>query len=138
MHWLQFLERNKKTTTLDKKPVMKMISERLKKLRDESGLTQAQLGKLIDVNPRSIGHYEQGIRGGKNYDDMLVKIADYFNVSIDYLYGRTNIRSQAGTTLYYSGNVTDEKKREVISLITKNEFTDEQLALLKSLIESWK
>ena len=59
---------------------------RLKELRDEHGLTQAELGKLLNISPSAIGMYEQGRR--EPSIEALIKIADYFRVTTDYLLGR--------------------------------------------------
>lgn len=60
---------------------------RLKELRKEKGMTQKELGTIANVSDRSIGFYESGER---DPDTETIKIfADFFNVSIDYLLGRT-------------------------------------------------
>lgn len=65
------------------------FGERLKKLRIEKGITQEKLGKIIGVSDRVIGYYEADNRFPKD-DILLNKIADYFEVSLDYLLGRTD------------------------------------------------
>lgn len=64
------------------------FSDRLKELRTSKGLTMEQLGKELDSTKGTISNYENGNK--KPSLDMLIKIADYFNVSIDYLVGRSN------------------------------------------------
>lgn len=63
----------------------------LKKLRTEKNITQKDLAKYLGVSDRSVGYYETGQRTPP--PDIIEKIADYFNVSVDYLLGRTNIRN---------------------------------------------
>lgn len=63
-----------------------MIKERLKELRLEKKLTQAVFAGAIDTNQRQVSKWEIG-RLEPNIA-MLIKIADYFEVSIDYLVGR--------------------------------------------------
>jgi len=63
------------------------LKERIKKLRTDNKLTQKQLAKILDVDEYSVQRFEYGDRAGL---DSLVKIADYFNVSLDYLVGRTD------------------------------------------------
>lgn len=65
------------------------FGERLKKLRTGKGITQEKLGKIIGVSDRVIGYYEADNRFPKD-DILLNKIADYFEVSLDYLLGRTD------------------------------------------------
>lgn len=62
----------------------------LKKLRLEANLTQDQLSKKINVSPSTIRMIEIGKRGGS--DEVKNKIADFFNVSLDFLDGRTEER----------------------------------------------
>ena len=64
------------------------FSVKLKELRLNNDLTQKQLAKNICVGERSIQDYEYGNRK-PNYD-AIIKLADYFDVSTDYLLGRTD------------------------------------------------
>lgn len=64
--------------------------QRLKELREGLKLTQAELAKKLGVSPGSIGNYESGARTPRL--DDLEMFADYFNVPMDYLVGRTNDR----------------------------------------------
>lgn len=59
------------------------LGERLKKARKNKGLTQAQLGKLLNVSDATINRYERGQR--KPDPDMLRKLAEVLDVSVDYL-----------------------------------------------------
>ena len=67
---------------------MASFSERIKELRRKHGMTQVALGKIIGVTRDSIYTYEKGI----NYPEVrnLIILADHFDVSIDYLVGRTD------------------------------------------------
>ena len=67
---------------------MTIFRQNLKSLRVLNGLTQEQLGEAIGASGRGIQNYELGARK-PNYD-MLLALADYFDVSLDYLTGRTN------------------------------------------------
>lgn len=61
---------------------------RLKELRKTKGISQLKLAIDLNTNQNTISRYETGEREpGIN---ELIKIADYFNVSIDYLLERTN------------------------------------------------
>ena len=62
------------------------FAEQLKSLRIESGLTRAQLAEKLNVSVRLISYWENGQR--ECDFDMLIKIADIFSVSLDYLLGR--------------------------------------------------
>lgn len=65
---------------------MTKFKERLKELRNEKGLTQLQLASKLKVDFRTISNWENGVR--KPDIEALVTIADYFDVSTDYLLGR--------------------------------------------------
>lgn len=64
---------------------------RLKELRKEKGISQLKLAIDLSVNQNTISRYEAGERQA-DYN-MLIKMADYFNVSVDYLLKRTNNRT---------------------------------------------
>lgn len=64
------------------------FNERLKMLRYEIGITQKELGEKIGVGRTTISEYESGKIVPKQ--DGLIKIAEYFNVSVDYLTGITD------------------------------------------------
>lgn len=63
-----------------------MFAEMLRKLRISKNLSQEELAKIIGVSKSTIGMYEQGNRIPKA-DATLKKLAEYFNVTIDYLMG---------------------------------------------------
>lgn len=63
---------------------MDKFGERLRRLRKNLDITQAQLADVIGVVPSSIGKYESLPQSYPSVE-ALVKLADYFNVSIDYL-----------------------------------------------------
>lgn len=71
---------------------MATFPEKLKQLRNEHKITQAQLAKAIGVTDRACRRYE----AGENEPTMSVlqAIADHFNVSLDYLTGRSDNPTQ--------------------------------------------
>ena len=60
---------------------------RLKELRRKKGLSQLRLATDLNTTQNTISRYETGER--EPGIDELIEIADYFNVSVDYLIGRT-------------------------------------------------
>ena len=65
--------------------IMKAFAERLRELRLSRDLSQQELGEKLTVNRKSISHWERN-----TYEpdyETLVKIAQYFEVSTDYLLG---------------------------------------------------
>ncbi len=61
---------------------------RLKFLRKQKGISQLKLAMDLSLNQNTVSRYETGEREA-GYD-MLIKFADYFDVSIDYLLERTD------------------------------------------------
>lgn len=61
---------------------------RLKELRKARGISQQKLAIDLNMNQNSISRYENGQRQA-DYK-MLIMLADYFNVSVDYLLERTD------------------------------------------------
>lgn len=115
-----------------------MLGNRIKDLRKEKNMTQKELGIKIGVSDRTIGYYESEERFPPQ--DILQKLADFFNVSVDYLLGRTqktiSYKNEAEKTL-------DEQLDEVLkklqddksALMFKGEALDDATkeALLISL-----
>ena len=64
---------------------------RLKELRLEKNLLQSDIAKVIKKSDRAVGLYERGERDMGT--DTLAILADFFDVSIDYLLGKTDIRN---------------------------------------------
>lgn len=64
------------------------FGSRLKELRTSVNLTQKDFATILNVTERSYQRYE-GDKSTPNYD-VLIFIADYYNVSLDYLVGRSN------------------------------------------------
>ena len=60
-------------------------------LREEKGLSQKQAASELGISQPLLSHYEKGIRECSL--DFVVKTADYYNVTCDYLLGRTVIRN---------------------------------------------
>ena len=60
--------------------------KRLLELRQEHNLTQKQLAKVLNISQRSYSHYETGSR--QIPIELLIALADYYDVSIDYIVGR--------------------------------------------------
>lgn len=67
----------------------------IRELREKKGITQTELGKVLGVTKNSISYYENGKR--QLTPDMLVKLADYFGVTIDDILGRSEEEEQPQT-----------------------------------------
>ena len=64
--------------------------ERIRELREEFGVTQKKLSEVLGVTRTAVAKWEANENGPNS--DVLLKIADYFDVSLDYLLGRTDIK----------------------------------------------
>lgn len=90
-----------------------MIGNRLKPLRDNKGLTQADVAKVLGVSRTTYTQYETG----KSEPDLetVNRLAGFFNVSVDYLLGRTNVKTPIETiAAHHDGEEWTEEELEDI------------------------
>ena len=66
-----------------------MFSEKIRILRDERGLTQAQVAEEVGLSARG---YQDLELGATPRGDRLLAIAEFYGVSMDWLMGRTDVR----------------------------------------------
>lgn len=76
------------------------FKDRLKTLRESRKMSQLQLSKALNVSSGLIAHYETGKR--KPSRERMEQIADFFNVSMDYLNGR-----ELGSVYYLDPEVAE-------------------------------
>ena len=69
---------------------MKNVNFRMKELRKEKKISQLRLAMELNMNQNSVSRYENMEREA-DYQTLIL-IADYFDVSLDYLLGRTESR----------------------------------------------
>jgi transcriptional regulator with XRE-family HTH domain len=62
--------------------------QRIRNLREDKDLTQPQVSKQLNISQRAYSHFETGTRGIPT--EILIKLADLFEVSLDYLVGRSD------------------------------------------------
>ena len=67
---------------------MDIVGERIKTLREGAGLSQAKVAAMLNTKQSAIFRYENNV--SEMPYAMLVQYADYFDVSLDYLLGRTD------------------------------------------------
>ena len=65
-----------------------MEFENIRSLRIDKGFTQKQIGDYLGISQNTYSQYEIGVL--KYPVDVILKLADLYNVSVDYLVGRTN------------------------------------------------
>jgi transcriptional regulator with XRE-family HTH domain len=68
-----------------------MQFENIRNLRIDNGYTQKQIGEYLGISQNTYSQYEIGVL---NYPvDVIMKLADFYGVSTDYLLGRTGVKS---------------------------------------------
>jgi transcriptional regulator with XRE-family HTH domain len=73
------------------------VGKNIKRLREERDWTQIQLSQKVGINNSVLSRIESGKRDVEDY--LLVKFAEVFNVSTDYLLGRTDISNPTELTI---------------------------------------
>lgn len=117
-----------------------LFGDRVRKLREQYGMTQAELGKIIGVSDRVLGYYEANERFPRK-PEVISKLAETFNVSTDYLigtdgkliqnaeeeYGDIGNKQAQGVLknvemLFAGGELVEEDKDEVFRIISELYF----------------
>lgn len=109
-----------------------MEKTRIKELRKQRGMTQAELGAKLGISASTVGMYEQGRRDPDT--PTLLKLARALNVSVDYLIMASDVQKQFDV---------DEIARHVAENLIQNEalmfssdcYTAEELSDLAAIIE---
>lgn len=117
------------------------FTERFKKLMDNSNVTQTELAKIVDLTPQAISRWYKGQTEPDT--ETLKKIANYFDVSIDFLIGNEKEATRIETELKeidalkkilikngymkYNEDLTNEELDRLIKfVVTNKEFLKEQ------------
>lgn len=79
------------------------VGKRLRALREEKNITQEELGRILGTSHVTIGRYENGERIPKL--DILIDLANYFDVSLDYLLFRSD-KKEVSSSKDKSNNLT--------------------------------
>ena len=109
-----------------------MLSERLKSLRLESKIAQKEISDKLEIGQGTYARYEKGDR--KPTGEILNKLANFFNVSTDYLLGNTDnknstkfeddLEESLNTARAFSGKPISDHDREVMREILTEMFKD--------------
>ncbi len=92
-----------------------LFGDRLKMLREDKDITQKELGVSVGVSDRVIGYYESNDRFPKD-ENILKAFADYFNVSVDYLVGRTDIKNHE-SKVEFNPKLTKKDERDIEKIL---------------------
>ena len=110
-----------------------MFSTRLKNLRIDNGYTQKEIAEKLGTSQPSYQNWEKGTR--KPSRITLQKIAIFFNVSTDYLLGKTDIPdpdsdidldSAIDNSVAYDGTPITDNDREIIKDFLKDYFANKK------------
>lgn len=63
---------------------------RLRQLREDKGLRQIDVAQATGIDQKTLSNYETGKTNPDSYS--LIRLADYYHTSIDYIVGRTNLQ----------------------------------------------
>ncbi|MCY7078986.1 MULTISPECIES: helix-turn-helix domain-containing protein [Streptococcus] len=110
-----------------------MIIERLKKLRKEGKLTQKDIATFLNISQPAYQQFESGKK--KMNLETMEKLADFFNVSTDYLLGKTDfpdldlevdIDNAIDNSVAYDGTPITDNDREIIKNFLKDYFSNKK------------
>lgn len=110
-----------------------MFIERLKKLRKKEKLTQKDIATFLNISQPAYQQFESGKK--KMNLETMEKLADFFNVSTDYLLGKTDIPdpesdidldSAIDNSVAYDGTPITDNDREIIKDFLKEYFASKK------------
>jgi len=101
-----------------------MVGKKTKELRSEKGITQNELFIYLGLTPKMVSFYELGEEFPPY--DIIIKLAEYFNVSTDYLLCRSDIKNLEGLVNDYNSLSKDSKKEleKYIQLLKLKDIQD--------------
>ena len=98
-----------------------IFPQRLKTLREEHGLSQTELAIKIGISRGSISFYENGSRIPDI--EILSKMQDFFNVSFDFLLGKSNNRNNENVNIGKITGLSDKAIKALNLYLTENNST---------------
>lgn len=111
-----------------------MKANRLKNLRTSREISQKSFAKYLGVSQQTVASWEVGRTEPSN--EILKNIADYFDVSTDYLLGRDNVKQNAPLSneqmklLTGFNALNDESKRLILEMIGQLNIAQESLTTM--------
>ncbi|EGT3639058.1 helix-turn-helix domain-containing protein [Clostridioides difficile] len=98
------------------------FGQRLKEIRVQKNLTGEELGKILNVTKVAISNWESGRRFPSQ--NILISIADYFNISLDFLLCRTNIKQN-----FFHDEYNQENLEKIMLLFNELSFDSQEIIL---------
>lgn len=112
---------------------MATFAERLKQLRKEKELTIEQLADKLGSAKSTISRYENGLREPKG--DILKLLTDFFNVSLDYLMGVSDIRTPKNTVNSTESKPLSKPVETIAAHLEGKNITPHKMKMLKRYID---
>ncbi len=100
-----------------------MVGKRIRQLRKEKGVTQNELSNFLGLTPKMISFYELEKRYPPH--DIILKISDFFNVSTDYLLGKSDVKKPEKIVSDYD-SLSEESKKQLEKYIELLKIKDAQ------------
>ena len=120
----------------------KVSGSRLRELRKAKGLSLKDVADQIGIYKPTLSNIERGVKPASL--EMVITLADFFDVSIDYLVGRSDdpqrILSALGITLgeFFSGDSAPEMPPEVRQIVNKViKLPHEKIKILNDVLDTW-
>lgn len=99
--------------------VNKYIGNKIREFRERKNLTQEEIAEFLKTTPQTISRYEIGDR--KTNQDILFKLAEYFQISINDFFPPLNIKNNTNSNIKYSVEETFEKVLKSKGIIDEND-----------------
>ena len=108
------------------------LGDRIRKLRTEKELEQKELAQILQVHKGTVSNWENNKRIPDS--EMLIKIANYFSVTTDYLLGNTNNRNEINIDPIYR-----KKLKEILECFIENGYDPDDISKeeFKSLLDTY-
>ncbi|WP_326516692.1 helix-turn-helix domain-containing protein [Ligilactobacillus murinus] len=112
-----------------------MFNIRLKELRNQKNMTQDELGKVLNVSGKTIGTWERDSR--QPNIETINALANYFNVSTDYLLGRKeNSKTKNDDKQVDLTGIGQKEDEEKIFSYEGKEIPKQDLELIRRILET--
>ncbi len=114
---------------------MSKFSDRFRLLKDESGATLKELSEKLDITVPNLSYY---MKGREPSYDILIRIADYFNVTTDWLIGRTDERDTTQSSII--ADIENQLKlddQDKLSGKGRESFLKQQYILYNTMVDMY-
>lgn len=112
---------------------MDVLSVRLKLLREEKELMQKEVASILNITTSAYGFYEQGKRVPT--PEVLSKLSDLFEVSVDYLLGKTDVRTYNTSLNEVNDKLENNGLKTLAAHFDEEEFTEDDLDDIENFIK---